>query len=103
MSLLIYGLDMPKNCADCPILQTGSLEHYCPLAKESMWSIDTESGRHNNCPLSEIPTPHGSLIDRDDLLAYFDRKAKGKTAEEALKLLYTALKAYPAVIGKEMN
>jgi hypothetical protein len=51
----------------------------------------------------EIPTPHGDLIDRDDLLAYFERKSKGKTAEEALKLLYTALKAYPTVIEKEMN
>lgn len=68
MSLLINGMDMPKNCAECPILQTGSLEHYCPLAKESMWSIDAESVRHNNCPLSEIPTPHGRLIDADRLI-----------------------------------
>lgn len=65
MSLIIKGVDMPKNCAECPILQIGSLEHYCPLAKESMWSIDAESGKHSNCPLLEIPTPHGRLIDAD--------------------------------------
>ena len=77
------------------------------MCKGQYWVpiYDKGAARHEikECPITEIPTPHGDLIDRDDLLAYFDRKAKGKTAEEALKLLYTALKAYPAVIGKEMN
>jgi transposase-like protein len=54
-----------------------------------------------NVSFSKGVTLHGDLIDRDDLLAYFERKSKGKTAEEALKLLYTALKAYPTVIEKE--
>ena len=69
-----------------------------------LWNFNLEvSDSHNGKHIVEIPTPHGDLIDRDDLLAYFDRKSKGKTAEEALRLLYTALKAYPTVIEKEMN
>jgi hypothetical protein len=103
MSLLIKGMKMPKCCSDCAFYQ----DDMYPACK-FLWD-DFDNYRHpaierdKNCPLSEIPTPHGDLIDRDDLLAYFERKSKGKTAEEALKLLYTALKAYPTVIEKEMN
>ena len=103
MSLLIEGMDMPKNCKDCPCREYGKFSYepdWCCLNRKNIVNAETISP---NCPLSDIPTPHGDLIDRDDLLAYFDRKAKGKSAEEALKLLYTALKAYPTVIGKETN
>ena len=92
-SLRINGMAMPKNCAECPILQTGSLEHYCPLAKESMWSIDAESGRHNNCPLSEIPTPHGDLIDKQKLL-----EQVGYESYSEMKVPLSALMSAPVVI-----
>ena len=95
-SLRIDGMDMPKNCAECPILQTGSLEHYCPLAKESMWSIDTESGRHNNCPLSEIQTPHGDLIDKQKLL-----EQVGYESYSEMKVPLSMLMSAPVVIEAE--
>lgn len=104
MSLLIEHMDMPKNCDDCRLRSFNLLGGMmCCLVDENVTNQEFAYKRHPNCPLAEIPTPHGDLIDRDDLLAYFDRKSKGKTAEEALKLLYTALKAYPTVIEKEMN
>ena len=93
MSLLIKGMDMPKNKG---------------LFYDLLLSLSFDGSGEiffngKSYPIVEIPTPHGDLIDRDDLLAYFERKSKGKTAEEALKLLYTALKAYPTVIEKEVN
>lgn len=95
-SLRIDDMAMPKNCAECPILQNGSLEHYCPLAKESMWSIDTESGRHNNCPLSEIPTPHGDLIDKQKLL---EQVGYGSYSE--MKVPLSTLMSAPVVIAAD--
>ena len=89
MSLRIKGMDMPKNCAECPILEIGSLEHYCPVAKEIMWTIDTESGKHNNCPLSEIPTPHGRLIDADELI-----KQYSVSYEDALEMMAESMEAF---------
>ena len=99
MSLLINGVDVPRCCCDCFLYDSAG---FCALDPTREFE-DYNHKRPDDCALVEIPTPHGDLIDRDDLLAYFDRKSKGKTAEEALKLLYTALKAYPTVIEKEMN
>lgn len=97
MSLLIKGMEMPKN---------GQIT--IELASEETGTnilaliTDDKTGKligHEG--VVAFPTLHGALIDRDDLLEYFGRKSKGKTAEEALKLLYTTLKAYPTVIEKE--
>ena len=93
MNLMIKGIDMPRNKG---------------LFYDLLLSLSFDGSgeiffNRKSYPITEISTPHGDLSDRDDLLAYFEKKSKGKTAEEALKLLYTALKAYPTVIEKEMN
>lgn len=102
MSLLIKGMDMPKLGENGDHLWVPS---WIEVGKDGKAIICTGTHFDPNTIRSyvteEVPTPHGDLIDRDDLLTYFDRKSKGKTAEEALKLLYTALKAYPTVIEKE--
>ena len=65
MSLLINGMDMPISCTECPCyddMETcfcNVLDSYCEQYK-------TE--RHPNCPLVEVHTPHGDLIDRNELL-----------------------------------
>lgn len=107
MSLLIEGMGMLKyKPEDSLFTQYPTCICVYPdsSAKVSIL-IQQDDGIYKRDPndyqVRGISTPHGDLIDRDDLLAYFDRKAKGKTAEEALKLLYTALKAYPTVIEKE--
>lgn len=55
MSLRIKGMKMPKHCGFCPMFNS---EDSCVL-KEYLGVSD--------CPLSEIPTPHGRLIDADAL------------------------------------
>lgn len=62
MSILIKGATLPDSCWDCEAdfaYQIG-----CEL-----WQDYEEfcERRHPNCPLVEIPTPHGRLIDRDDI------------------------------------
>ena len=71
MSVLIKGMNMPKSCDVCilsvPIFDYA--KHKCVnicLLKNSI-----------GCPLIEVPTPHGRLIDADKLL-------KNKTDHEMI-------------------
>ena len=60
MSVLIKGMEMPKNCKDCPF---SDHEAWCLIPgswRERYYCPDDE--RSNDCPLVEIP-PHGRLID----------------------------------------
>lgn len=61
MSILIRGMDMPKDCAECDIHNPLADTPYC---RRLMQKIPRE-GRLKNCPLVEVTTPHGRLIDAD--------------------------------------
>lgn len=54
MSVLIRGMDVPKNCGTC-FLRVGG-------CKQRMYMEQ----RPKSCPLIELP-PHGRLIDADAL------------------------------------
>lgn len=54
MSVLIKGMDMPRHCDEC-FFYTEKSGGICRVSYE---------GR---CPLVEVPTPHGRLIDADKL------------------------------------
>lgn len=71
MSVLIRGMEMPKNCKECPF---SDHEAWCLLPgdwRERYYCPDDE--RSDDCPLIEIPTPHGRLIDADKLEEGFKR------------------------------
>ena len=53
MSILIHGMEMPQNCTECHVR--------CRLY------LNGRKFRHPNCPLIEVLTPHGRLIDADKL------------------------------------
>lgn len=61
MSIIIKGLDMPKNCLECRLGDGAMCEVMGKIIKEPNTIADF-------CPLVEIPTPHGMLIDVDDLI-----------------------------------
>ena len=68
MSILIQGMEMPKNCAECKMWSICD----CLNDFEDFESIcdaveDGDLVRDKNCPLIEILTPHGRLIDKDKL------------------------------------
>ena len=67
MSILIKGdIGLPRDCCKCPFNCYG----LC-LANHSKLSVDKcVKSRHSDCPLVEVPTPHGRLIDADAFLKW---------------------------------
>ena len=65
MGVYIKGMEMPKNCLECEIrsYDANAQEEYCPFSEIVCLSI----GIQDNCPLVEVPEPHGDLIDRDEV------------------------------------
>lgn len=57
MSVLIKGMEMPKSCVSC--------RWYKRLGCELE---DLVTNTVQGCPLTEVPTPHGDLIDKTELL-----------------------------------
>ena len=83
MSVLVRGMAMQKTCNDCGLRDSFDC-----------WITDSYiesrfSKRNDNCPLVEIPTPHGDLVDRNELLAEYDRLHEGK-AGNARKIMEQA-------------
>ena len=63
MSVIIKGIEMPKNCDECPCYYEteGAWRNECEvLGKEYI----ADDYRPEWCPLVELP-PHGRLIDGD--------------------------------------
>ena len=76
MSILILGMEMPNVCAYC-FLDASECDLH---AKVNIWRE-----RHPDCPLIELP-PHGDLVDRNELLAEYDRQHEGE-AGNARKIM----------------
>jgi hypothetical protein len=67
MSILIKGMEMPKDCWHCPMIN--NVDECCLLTEEQhdMYEGVMDQVQAAFCPLVEIP-PHGRLIDADKLL-----------------------------------
>ena len=66
MSILIKGMKMQTRCVECPCayFTEGAYWDTCQAVDDQndigqFW----KSGRPDWCPLVEVPTPHGRLID----------------------------------------
>ena len=64
MSILIKGMKMPEHCGYCRFAYDG----ICHALQVMRYDKETKDGKLIDCPLTEIPTPHGRLIDADRLL-----------------------------------
>lgn len=64
MSLIINGMNLPSECSECLFscydISVGEPAQCIILGEHS-----ARHSRLKNCPLTEIPTPHGRLIDAD--------------------------------------
>ena len=75
MSVLIKGIKMPKNCTICRFCapeadpENGEM---CMATGKYVPPCSTE--RLEECPLVEVPTPHGRLIDEKQI-PYVDLNA----------------------------
>ena len=67
-SIIIKNMEMPKNCAECKmwsicdcLKEFDDYESLLYAVDDGDWVIA------DDCPLVEIPTPHGRLGDLDEL------------------------------------
>lgn len=77
MSVMIRGMTMPDMCSECDFLcgliyPDGIYVCDCPaetIHGSNVTRAVEEDARHPECPLVEVPEPHGRLIDADALEA----------------------------------
>jgi hypothetical protein len=80
MSAIVKGMEMPKNCMSCPFPAVGVDAYYChcPTQDGKEYDFKYADTIPDTCPLVEISTPHGRLIDADVLKrsAHLDGRVK---------------------------
>ena len=94
MSVLIKCMEMPKNCAHC------FLTDFCNQEGFGIFS----NNRNKPCPLVEVKTPHGRLIDADANVAVLN-KVLEETESAYERLFYSfasaIMKECPTIIEAE--
>lgn len=60
MSVIVKGMEMPKNCHECPVATSGK---YCRI-KQTYTTFTILPIRPDHCPLVALPDKHGRLILR---------------------------------------
>ena len=101
MSLLIKGLNIPKNCLLCPCCVGEGLgmgrQHYCQVIDDE--PCVSETYRPKNCPLVGIPTPHGRLIDADKLMQWIEHVYGDK---DIIKFITDDIKRQPTIVEADL-
>ena len=69
---------MPKRCFGCPMV---SFIGTCNVNKNYLIKPLDGEGKDPDCPVVKIPTPHGRLIDADEI----------RTSIEAMKAIESAM------------
>ena len=74
MAIYIKGMEMPKYCDECRCICSrwngNEMIRRCGLMLgEESESTDRDE-LYELCPLTEVPEPHGRLIDADELKFY---------------------------------
>lgn len=73
MGVYIKSMKMPMHCMECELaVYDNDNQKYCPFTNVMCLNI----GVQNDCPLTEVPEPHGRLIDES--VAY-DKIAEQET------------------------
>ena len=96
MSVLIKGMKMPESCSRCELVGDGSdavFSWSCPFVGEIYKIGRLTKGRLDDCPLVEIPTPHGRLIDADEITAFRELERNGVNVE--------SLNEFPTILEAE--
>lgn len=81
MSVLIKGINMPKSCALC--FYRDDFHNYCPY----------EANKERDCPLIEVSTPHGRLIDADEVPYFASSPWKAIATQSEIEKMPTIIEA----------
>ena len=110
MSLLIKGVEMPDSCLNCRFRTTMLKNVLSPTMRTSAYAClisgmeinNWYEEKHKNCPLVEVPTPHGRLIDAEKLAVKIwteGRFVTGNDCEIAVDFTQSA----PTVVEAEVS
>ena len=102
---------MPVSCYECPMAEEMDMQedwYTCNFLKKHFYSWDVtedmkEYHRPKECPLVEVPTPHGRLIDADYLKEHIIACATNGRPLNTMELseLLEAIDDVPTVIEAE--
>ena len=105
MSILIRGMEMPKNCDECRIMMfedTNCLPELfcgCPIVFKA--HPQGVGHRPDYCPLIEVP-PHGRLIDADAFqLEAYNMMFRGHADDRDVAFVNFLLGKAPTIIESE--
>lgn len=110
MSILIKGMEMPKNCNECDLSKRWHSSMGDIIDCKRIGTVGSAFDdpymilvvRHPNCPLVEISTPHGRLGDLDKLKAqYVHGKANDEIESAWISNIRRAITNAPTVIEAE--
>ena len=68
MSVIVKGMGMPQKCGQCNLYHAEHPMHCMVVEGHRTVGAPYGMPRPDWCPLVEIPTPHGRLIDKDKLM-----------------------------------
>lgn len=79
--------EMPESCVACDYRVS------CPLSNQNIFALS--SYKSNDCPLVEVKTPHGRLIDANRVMEewWLRDELKGETMEDYLIKAKTLIEA----------
>ena len=77
MSVLIKGMEMPKDCARCQFGDGYACFATGYIVQDEEW----ETKRASFCPLIQLP-PHGRLIDADALITDVRKHSESYFADD---------------------
>lgn len=102
MGVLIRGMEMPTSCYDCNcFIRDSDGSDYCCLL---MLDITDKGKLDDDCPLIEVPTPHGPLVDSNRLIyigLHLMHTAKNDDIANGVKWLWQYIIEAPAIISAE--
>lgn len=109
MSLLIEGMDMPKDCASCDLSYYRDGYNGGYGYSPSGWMCrrlnhiikEGEETRPSDCPLVEVPTPHGRLIDADAHIQSLKENQCGERCRKNLDCVNCGIGMYIRIVENE--
>lgn len=109
MSYIVKSRDFPKSCNECDEPHLCCDFYYCGVGHQKDGRhLDVDEHyinktKHPECPLKEIPTPHGRLIDADKLVWFIDNHiASGKKWVE-FETIKNMINSLPTIIKAEVS
>ena len=103
-------MEMPRTCYDCKLRRRNGLELICPVLERSYKIADTQVlfAREKDCPLIEVPEPHGDLIDASEKIRvqmyddeHEDFHTEEMTIDDLLSQSWVKAYAFPVIPASE--